>query len=480
MDNSRSLEALYQDGTGMVSLPKKSYKASIEGYDGFDDVLSAEMAKSEENLAFLDAFQMVETKNAADKVKMLKKISTVYGSRSGMPAAAAASIESLCRVQSLEEAEKAEATGVNTGNEKAAESPAVAEKKAGFFKTVFGAIRKFFEKIWQFFMKIVSKVGSLFKKKQAATTADETGNVDVNANNSNDTNSDSSASAGAADIRNRQANSKTKLNLDYITNSMALDVSKFNPAGVKKFVAEYTKTSKAVNGFASKLRSASTVKDLKDKDGNKISDGNGGFKKEDVSVANGRRNELMEKEGKDLIDTIDATSSIVKGVADRRTAMTGRGTAESIKKALDSANKELTFEKGSDNAYTIMASLFGMPRDKKLEALAKESAKSGGPDKKASNYLIECAARAAKMKEHVVNTIQETPKNLKNPHDVMVRVCSEFEKNINSYTSTLGKNSASEFYTNLAVMASALKVCTKMEQVVVKSTSVLITYMNAF
>ena len=117
MDNSRSLEALYQDGTGMVSLPKKSYKASIEGYDGFDDILSVDLAKSEENLAFLDTFQMIEAKNAADKIKMCKKLSANYGTRSGMPTAAATSVESLCHMMSLEADANVNAAGVNTGNE---------------------------------------------------------------------------------------------------------------------------------------------------------------------------------------------------------------------------------------------------------------------------------------------------------------------------------------------------------------------------
>ena len=97
MDNSRSLEALYQDGTGMVSLPKKSYKASIEGYDGFDDILSADLAKSEENLAFLDTFQMIEAKNAADKIKMCKKLSANYGTRSDQLVLSDIDTGSLCR-----------------------------------------------------------------------------------------------------------------------------------------------------------------------------------------------------------------------------------------------------------------------------------------------------------------------------------------------------------------------------------------------
>ena len=169
MDNSRSLEALYQDGTGMVSLPKKSYKASIEGYDGFDDVLSIDLAKSEENLAFLDTFQMIEAKNAADKIKMCKKLSANYGTRSGMPTAAATSVESLCHMMSLEADDNSNAVGVNTGNEEATEKPVDKPKdetkKKGFFKTVFGAIRSFFEKIWELFKRLISNIANLFKGK---------------------------------------------------------------------------------------------------------------------------------------------------------------------------------------------------------------------------------------------------------------------------------------------------------------------------
>ena len=160
MDNSRSLEALYQDGTGMVSLPKKSYKASIEGYDGFDDILSVDLAKSEENLAFLDTFQMIEAKNAADKMKMCRKLVANYGSRSGMPASAATSVESLCNIMSLEAEETAEAAGVDTKDEKA-KNPETTTKKVGFFKTIFNAIANFFKGIARLFRKFVG----LFQKK---------------------------------------------------------------------------------------------------------------------------------------------------------------------------------------------------------------------------------------------------------------------------------------------------------------------------
>lgn len=237
MDNSRSLEALYQDGTGMVSLPKKSYKASIEGYDGFDDVLSAEMAKSEENLAFLDAFQMVETKNAADKVKMLKKISTVYGSRSGMPAAAAASIESLCRVQSLEEAEKAEATGVDTGNEKA-KTPGSTEKKGGFFKTVFTAIGKFFRTIASMFKKLGAKIAALFKKdKPANPTEVESNTADMNLNNSSSETEEKSGTK-TANVSGGFKASKDKKGKDYL-----FDIRSLNTTNLEKIVQKYQQTA---------------------------------------------------------------------------------------------------------------------------------------------------------------------------------------------------------------------------------------------
>ncbi len=456
MDNSRSLEALYQDGTGMVSLPKKSYKASIEGYDGFDDILSADLAKSEENLAFLDTFQMIEAKNAADKIKMCKKLSANYGKRSGIPTAAATSVESLCRMMSLEAKDNAEAAGVNTGDEKTADNPGTETetKKLGFFKTVFKAIKDFFDEIWKVFMGLISKIKGLFNRKRTTETTD-TGNVNVNANGSSNSNT---ANETASDIRNREANTKTKLNLDY---EVFVDLTKFSPNGIKKFAQSYEKTSSTVNSFATKLRNAGQVKTV-----------NG--KTEDQSIANGRRNELMEKEGKALIETIDATSSIVKGVADRRTSLAARADAKSIKAALDAANKDLTFEKGSDNAYAVLQSLFGVTRDNTLETDVEAYKNSPDKHKNVSNYLKMYNMRKDEMANHVVDSISKIPNDLKKPHTVMVRVCSEFENNINSYISGIGKGNASEFYTTLTVLASALKVCTKMEQVVVKAVAAMI------
>lgn len=460
MDNSRSLEALYQDGTGMVSLPKKSYKASIEGYDGFDDILSVDLAKSEENLAFLDTYQMIEAKNAADKIKMCKKLSANYGTRSGIPTAAATSVESLCHMMSLEEVAKAEAVGVNTGDEKAADKPGNETQKDGFFKTIFKAIRTFFEKIWDFFVRQIDKIKGLFNKKRGNT--DGTKDVDLNANAS--TNTENTAGETASDnIKDREANTKTKLNLEY---AMFVDVSNFNTTGVKKFAESYKKTSTSVNSFASKLRNVEKLKIV-----------NG--KEEDQSVANHRKNELMEKEGKALIETIDATSSIVRGVADRRISLGTRADAKSIDAALKAASKELTFEVGSDNAYTVLESLFNVKRDKTLEtdmlAYKKSMETTKGKHGKPSNHMKMWFMRLEDMANSlIIPSITGIPGELKTPHDTMVRVCKEFENKISSYVSGIGKGNASEFYTSLTVLASALKVCTKMEQVVVKAVNSMI------
>jgi hypothetical protein len=446
MDNSRSLEALYQDGTGMVSLPKKSYKASIEGYDGFDDILSADLAKSEENLAFLDTFQMIEAKNAADKIKMCKKLSANYGKRSGIPTAAATSVESLCHMMSLEADADANAAGVNTGNEEAADKPETTKKKGEFFKTIFKAIKDFFKRIWDVFVGMISKIGSLFKKKDAPTeteTKTSSDTVDMNVNGTSD-----NKTATSSAMNGRETGSK--LNLDY---EVFVDISKFNPAGIKNFSSKYQNTSKAVKTFSE------------------------GLKKAERTSAE-KRNTFMDNEGKKLIEAIDATSSIVTGVADRRKTLGARGDAKSIKAALDAASKDLRFEAGSDNVYTVLQSLFGVTEDKTLRTAAEEKKQV------AKKYLEEIADRKSRMQPYVVKSIKDIPSQMKPSHELMVKICDEYEANINNYLGRIGynaadpnkgqNNNASEYYTSLTVLTSALKVCTKIEQVVVKAVSAMI------
>ena len=445
MDNSRSLEALYQDGTGMVSLPKKSYKASIEGYDGFDDILSVDLAKSEENLAFLDTFQMIEAKNAADKIKMCKKLAANYGTRSGMPVAAATSVESLCHMMSLEAKDNAEAAGVNTGDEKT-EAPKVetTKKKGEFFRTIFKTIKDFFKNIWDVFIRLISNIGSLFKgKKDKPAEATNTGNVNVNANGQSDNKSTSSSAMNTREVG-------SKLNLNY---EMFVDFSKFSPKGIANFSSKYQNTANSVKKFSE------------------------GLKKAEQESAE-QRNTFMNNEGKKLIEAIDATSSIVAGVADSRKTLGARGDAKSIKAALDAASKDLRFEAGSDNAYTVLQSLFGVTEDTTLRNAAKNK------QQVAKKYLDEIADRKSRMLEYVTKSIKDIPSQMKPSHDLMVQICDEYEANINTYLGKIGynaadpnkgqNNNASEFYTSLTVLTSALKVCTKMEQVVVKAVSTML------
>ena len=411
-------------------------------------MLSADLARSEENLAFLDAFQMVETKNAADKIKMLKKINANYGTRSGIPTGAATSIESLCNIMSLEEEAKAEAVGVDTGDEKAADKPGTKEKKEGFFKTIFKAIKDFFKKIWDIFVKLIDKIGSLFKgKKDKPAETTDTGDVNVNANEKSDNKSTTSSAMNA-----REAGSK--LNLDY---ELYVDFSKFSPAGINNFSKKYQGTANAVKTFSE------------------------GLKKAEQENAE-KRNAFMNNEGKKLIESIDATSAIVAGVADRRKTLGARGDAKSIKAALDAASKDLRFEAGSDNAYTVLQSLFGVTPDETLRKAAKEKKQVS------KKYLEEINDRKSRMSAYVVKSITNIPSHMKSSHDLMVQICNEYETNINTYLGKIGynaadpkkgqNNNASEFYTNLTVLTSALKVCTKIEQVVVKAVSSMIKLMK--
>ena len=87
--NKFSVEDLISIGTGLVS-NKKETSSSIEGYDGYEDGIFAEVTRSEETLKFLDTMELMERKSASDKMKMLKKISNSYNRRTIGNAVAAA------------------------------------------------------------------------------------------------------------------------------------------------------------------------------------------------------------------------------------------------------------------------------------------------------------------------------------------------------------------------------------------------------
>ena len=459
MDNSRSLEALYQDGTGMVSLPKKSYKASIEGYDGFDDILSADLAKSEENLAFLDTYQMIEAKNAADKIKMCKKLSANYGKRSGIPTAAATSVESLCRMMSLEAEADGNAVGANTGNEQATDKPVDKPKdetkKKGFFKTVFGAIRGFFEKIWELFKRLISNIAKLFKGKPTETP--DTGNVNVNAD------TDAKTSSQAASKNGLDKN----LNFDYISDIMALNPKGLNTAGFDKFCANYKKTGSVISEMSSKI----------------ANHGNGGKDNHDAK-------EYVSKNALAVRIAISETMKVLNGTVkseagtdplSRNGLAIGTVDTKSLAKYLKDCEKAIKFEKPKSagdadaNAFGVIKALFGLNRD---NAMGKAIENSKGKNTQAVVNLVKSGSFTSDVfagSKRFATDIQKALNELSEPHNKMVETCKAWESKINTYVE--GKNhDTSDFWTDLTLITGSLKVCTRFEQVVVNATAAVTTY----
>lgn len=453
MDNSRSLEALYQDGTGMVSLPKKSYKASIEGYDGFDDILSVDLAKSEENLAFLDTYQMIEAKNAADKIKMCKKLSANYGTRSGIPTAAATSVESLCHMMSLEADINANAAGVNTGNEETTKKPETTEKKKGFFKIVFEGIRKFFENIWGLFKRLISNIAGLFKGKS------DTGNVNVNAE------TDANTSSQTVNKNGLDKN----LNFDYISDIMALNPKGLNTTGFNKFCGNYKKTGKVISEMSSKI----------------ANHGNGGQDNHDAK-------EYVSKNATAVKIAIYETMNVLNGSvkSEKNTyvlyengikAGTGNVDTNSLVKYLKTCEKAIKFEKPKKagdpdaNAFGVIKALFGLNRD---NGMAKIIEDSHGKNTQAVVNLVKSGSFTDDVysgSKKFANEIQKALNELSEPHNKMVETCKSWESKINTYVE--GKNhDTSDFWTELTLITGSLKVCTRFEQVVVNATAAVTSY----
>jgi hypothetical protein len=172
MTNEFSVEDLISMGTGLSS-NKKTVSTSIEGYDGFDDEIFAEVARSEETLNFLDTLSLMQNKCSSDKIKMLKKINANYNSRTIGNGVAANSIESFINTQiySLEDDGAAAKKPDETTDVKPADKPAddkAAEKKKNFFAKVWEAIKKFFAAIKDAFVKLFGKIKAFFSKNKEA------------------------------------------------------------------------------------------------------------------------------------------------------------------------------------------------------------------------------------------------------------------------------------------------------------------------
>ena len=432
MDNSRSLEALYQDGTGMVSLPKKSYKASIEGYDGFDDILSVDLAKSEENLAFLDTYQMIEAKNAADKIKMCKKLSANYGTRSGIPTAAATSVESLCHMMSLEEAAKAEAAGINTGNEEVVNKPEQKEKKVGFFRTIFKNIGKFFSFIAKMFKKIGSTIAGIFKKDEnvAPTTTAPSPTVDMNiGNSSTDETTNSKSYAGGFKMP-----------------EILVDLRTLNISGMKKFSQQYSQVALA----------ASKLKNISLEVGTKAAED---FAKQLQNVTP-RAEKLI----------VDAGFSAPINTAKLASTVNSKDHFKQLEKQLGAAKDKDAIEK-------MMSHLFGVSIMKKAEdwnkaASSKDFTEKCGNFAKEMEKLTSDFSKSADIFNDVADTLADKVDSLVSQRQTPVKGTDGNDYAIwTNNAKQQGENKMNDIESSLAICASMLKFNAKIGKTIIDITT---------
>jgi hypothetical protein len=158
-----------------VSYSRESYIT-----DGFEENELIELTQAIENLKFLDAYTSIARKNTSDKIRMCKKLAVNYGMKSRINSTAAKSIESLCKIQSIEAEEAAEEAGVDTSSDKVPDNkkPTLGEefkknkKDKGFWKALWAAIVRVFKAVGDFLKKVFKKIigffdlstSSLFKK----------------------------------------------------------------------------------------------------------------------------------------------------------------------------------------------------------------------------------------------------------------------------------------------------------------------------
>jgi len=182
MNNEMSFETLYMKGFGLEA-DNKSVSYSGESYitDGFEENEIIELTQAIENLKFLDAYTSITHKNTSDKIRMCKKLAVNYGMKSRINSTAAKSIESLCKIQSIEAEEAAEEAGVDTSSDNKVpdnKKPTLGEefkqnkKDKGFWKALWAAIVRVFKAVGDFLKKVFKKIieffdlstSSLFKK----------------------------------------------------------------------------------------------------------------------------------------------------------------------------------------------------------------------------------------------------------------------------------------------------------------------------
>ena len=166
-NNELGFESLYMHGMGGASIDDHPRSISVEAYDGFDDAASIELAHAMESLDFMGTYEAINSKIAADKIRMCKRLAVNYGKNSSLlNKQAANSIESLCLQHSLEaETEAVGDTGAQVNSKPNTEET---EKKQGFFAKLWAGIVRVFKAIVKFFKGIPAKIKALFSKEREA------------------------------------------------------------------------------------------------------------------------------------------------------------------------------------------------------------------------------------------------------------------------------------------------------------------------
>lgn len=144
--NEMSFESLMAVGTGLASPESKESKINGVPFDGYNDGVDMDLARTSEQLHFVDTYDKLQSLHSAEKLKMIKKISTAYNVKTIGNANVANSVESFCNnAMSLE--------GVDV--------KAVAAKiKAKFIEI--------FKKIAEFFKNLITKIVAVRYKGEYA------------------------------------------------------------------------------------------------------------------------------------------------------------------------------------------------------------------------------------------------------------------------------------------------------------------------
>ena len=343
------------------------------------------------------------------------------------------------------------------------DKPEQTKKKGEFFSKIFEAIKHVFQTIFDFFKNMVSKIAGLFKKKEKTETpapkADDT--IDVNLHNSDgDANSNTSSN---------NASSSKNTDVDYINADIYyLNPRTYNANGINNFIKLYTSVASSVTKDSEILKNY----------GNS-SDANAAANKAALA-ANQTRKDIMS-----IINMFDDAFEF-KGIGLYNYNASNPGTLAAMKKFMELMSKEIKWasatkeekEKGGTSAYKLIEILFGMKYDKNLGEKLR--------NKNAYHVLQDYSQGVATTKTQFANTIQPSVKALESPHNQLVAICDDFTNRMNDYIAKIESAKGNKavdinaYWGYIGFLSGTLKVCTKLETIVVRCTSAVMEYLVRF